>query len=100
MKTDYQIRKMQAQITMGRFTILNMRTIARIVELCNGYWSDIRIVCNGITANCKSIMDIALLNIPLGATITVIAEGIDAFCAIRSIRSFFRHFMETEKRFA
>ncbi len=64
---------------------LHARAAAALVNIANRFESDIQIVYNGETANCKSIMGILMLSAPFGAEIEIIVEGEDATQALQEI---------------
>ena len=67
---------------------LHARPAAEFVEMARQFESDIAVVCNGKTANAKSILKVLALGVKEGAEIKLVASGPDeeealsALCAL------------------
>ncbi len=57
---------------------VHMRPSTRFVKLAGSFQSEIRVECNGKSANGKSILDMAILAAECGSILDIVAEGPDA----------------------
>jgi phosphocarrier protein len=65
---------------------IHARSAAMIVEIANRYRAKIFLEKNGREVNAKSILGILTLGCPKGSTLTVRAEGADAYEAVDDIQ--------------
>jgi phosphocarrier protein HPr len=65
---------------------LHARPSVKIVDVANGFSSNIFLECNGVQANAKVILDIMSLGANCGTEIQITAEGEDANQAIAAIK--------------
>ncbi|HHH39388.1 MAG TPA: HPr family phosphocarrier protein [Sedimenticola sp.] len=56
---------------------LHARAAARFVTTASGFESDIRLGCNGQQVNGKSIMGVMMLAASQGASLDLVADGVD-----------------------
>lgn len=68
---------------------LHARASSKLVQLANGFKSDIMIVRNGRQANAKSIMSLMMLAAAKGAKITVTSNGDDETEALEKVCELF-----------
>ncbi|RTL00716.1 MAG: HPr family phosphocarrier protein [Proteobacteria bacterium] len=68
---------------------LHARASSKLVQLANGFKSDIFIVRNGRKANAKSIMSLMMLAAAKGSQITVSCSGADEDSALESVCNLF-----------
>ncbi len=74
------------QITIQNLKGMHARATSTFVKLANTFESDIQITKDdGTTVSGKSIMDILMLALPLGAEITLTVTGSDADNAMESL---------------
>jgi phosphotransferase system HPr (HPr) family protein len=66
---------------------LHARAAARFVHTASAYASRIRVGCGSREMDGKSIMGLLLLAAAQGATITIIAEGVDEAEAVAALRT-------------
>jgi phosphocarrier protein len=64
---------------------LHARAAAQLVQMANGFLSDVTIKKDGSEVNGKSIMGLLMLAAPQGSTITVTVSGKDAVQAMKTI---------------
>ena len=64
---------------------LHMRPSTRFVKLAGSYGSQVRVSCNGKSANGKSILDMSILAAECGTTLVIEAEGPDAEEAVAAL---------------
>ncbi len=77
---------------------LHARPAAMLVKVAQSFEADIRIACNGLQGDAKSMMGVLLLGAEQGMTVTVTASGSDAAQALRAITGLFaRAFGEMER---
>jgi phosphocarrier protein HPr len=70
---------------------LHLRPAAKLVNLANTFRSDIRVVCNGNTANVKSILDLVTLAAECGTMLDIVAHGPDAEEAVNALVELIGH---------
>ncbi len=61
---------------------LHLRVASRFVQLSRQFQSDVRVLCNGRTANGKSVLDLITLGAACGACLEIEINGPDADEAI------------------
>ncbi len=64
---------------------LHARPAADFVRSANTFASSITVMCNGKSANAKSILQVISLNARQGATVTLTANGPDADSALSAL---------------
>ncbi len=74
------------RITIQNLKGMHARATSTFVKMATTFESDIQIIKDdGMTASGKSIMDILMLALPLGAEITLSVSGNDADNAMKSL---------------
>ena len=68
---------------------IHARPATNLVQLANGFDSDLHLVYNGKTVDLKSIMGVLSLGVTRGSRVMVRATGSDESEAIKSIKKFF-----------
>src|SRR5579883_3286895 len=64
---------------------LHLRPAAKLVVLAQSFRSEIRVIAKGITANAKSLLDLATLAAECGTTLDIVAHGADAHEAVTAL---------------
>jgi phosphocarrier protein len=64
---------------------LHARPATQLVNLANGFKSDIKITYNGVIVDLKSIMGVLSLGVTRGSTVIIRSEGDDEVEAINAI---------------
>jgi phosphocarrier protein HPr len=64
---------------------LHLRVAGRFVKLANAFQSEVRVHCNGVVANGKSILDLLSLAAECGTMLALEAQGCDAEDAIAAL---------------
>jgi phosphotransferase system HPr (HPr) family protein len=64
---------------------LHLRPAAKVVVLAKSFHSEIRIVCNGIMADGKSLLDLLTMAIGCGAKLDIVGHGPDAAEAVDAL---------------
>lgn len=64
---------------------LHLRVAGRFVELANAFQSDVRVCCNGIIADGRSILSLLSLAAECGTMLALEAEGSDAEDAVAAL---------------
>ena len=64
---------------------LHLRVAGRFVKLANAFQSEVRVHCNGVVANGKSILDLLSLAAECGTMLALEAEGCDAEDAVAAL---------------
>jgi len=64
---------------------LHLRVAGRFVKLANAFQSEVRVHCNGVVANGKSILDLLSLAAERGTMLALEAQGCDAEDAIAAL---------------
>jgi len=65
---------------------LHLRAASRVVQLAQQFQSEIRVLCEGRTANGKSILDLLTLAAQHGSRLEIEARGADAMEAIAALQ--------------
>lgn len=73
------------QFTLNHQLLLNVKTVNQLSSMVNQYSSQIFIEYNGNCASIKSVMEVALMEIPHKADLTIKTQGKDAFKALFEI---------------
>ena len=76
-----------AQVTISNRLGLHARPAMALVDVANGYTSDIRLQKESQSVDAKSIMQIMMLAATKGTALTVSADGPDADAAVQAIVS-------------
>jgi len=66
----------QVEITNGLG--LHLRAVSRLVQLAQQFQSEVRVLCEGRTANGKSILDLLTLAAQRGSRLEIETRGADA----------------------
>ena len=64
---------------------LHLRPAAKLVVLAKSFRSDIRVICKGSMADCKSLLDLATLAAECGTMLELVAHGPDAEQAVAAL---------------
>jgi phosphotransferase system HPr (HPr) family protein len=67
---------------------LHLRPAAKLAILAKSFRSDIRVVCQGATADAKSLLDLVVVA-GCGTTLDIVAHGPDAEQAVAALTRFF-----------
>jgi phosphocarrier protein HPr len=73
------------QVGVSNVLGLHLRVAGRFVKLANAFQSDVRVCCEGIIANGKSILDLLSLAAECGTMLALEAEGCDAEDAVAAL---------------
>jgi phosphocarrier protein len=69
---------------------IHARPATNLVQLANGFQSDLELIFNGISVDLKSIMGVLSLGVTRGSLITIRANGEDANEALSKITLFIK----------
>ncbi|WP_298443410.1 HPr family phosphocarrier protein [uncultured Ferrimonas sp.] len=75
----------QRQVVIAAPHGIHTRPAAVLVKQAQQYQADINILCNGQTANGKSLFRLQMLNLCHGCEVTVAADGVDAEQAVNEL---------------
>jgi phosphotransferase system HPr (HPr) family protein len=64
---------------------LHLRPAAKLAILAKSFRSDIRVLCQGATADAKSLLDLVVLAAGCGTTLDIVAHGLDAEQAVAAL---------------
>jgi phosphotransferase system HPr (HPr) family protein len=64
---------------------LHLRPAAKLAILAKSFRSDIRVVCQGATADAKSLLDLVVLAAGCDTTLDIVAHGPDAEQAVAAL---------------
>jgi phosphotransferase system HPr (HPr) family protein len=64
---------------------LHLRPAAKLAILAKSFRSDIRVLCQGATADAKSLLDLLVLAAGCGTTLDIVAHGPDAEQAVAAL---------------
>ena len=73
------------QVGVSNVLGLHLRVAGRFVRMANAFQSDVRVCCEGIIANGKSILDLLSLAAECGTMLALEAEGCDAEDAVAAL---------------
>src|SRR5271157_4004310 len=73
------------QVAVNNVLGLHLRVAGRFVRMANAFQSDVRVCCEGIIANGKSILDLLSLAAECGTMLALEAEGCDAEDAVAAL---------------
>ena len=73
------------QVGVSNVLGLHLRVAGRFVRMANAFQSDVRVSCEGIIANGKSILDLLSLAAECGTMLALEAEGCDAEDAVAAL---------------
>ena len=73
------------QVGVGCVLGLHLRVANRFVALANVFQSDVRVCCEGIIANGKSILDLLSLAAECGTLLVLEAQGCDAEATVTAL---------------
>ena len=73
------------QVGVSNVLGLHLRVAGRFVRLAQAFQSDVRVCCEGIIANGKSILDLLSLAAECGTMLALEAEGCDAEDAVAAL---------------
>ena len=73
------------QVGIGNVLGLHMRAAHQFVRMAGQFQSEVGVLCNGIAANGKSILDLLSLAAECGATLALEARGCDAEDAVAAL---------------
>ena len=73
------------QVGVSNVLGLHLRVAGRFVKLANAFQSEVRVHCNGVVANGKSILDVLSLAAECGTMLALEAQGCDAEDAIAAL---------------
>lgn len=79
----------EAEVTISNKLGLHARASAKLVQLLQGFASNIWLVHRGREVNAKSIMGVMMLAAGVGQTITLRADGADEAAAIAAMLDLF-----------
>ncbi len=79
----------ECQVTICNRLGLHARASAQLVKLGSHFDCDIYLGRDDMEVNAKSIMGVLLLAAPVGSTLTLRTEGVDADVAMRVIAELF-----------
>ncbi len=77
--------KVSAKATVNNKDGIHARPSAQLVEAASKYKSNVKLIKNGMEANCKSVMDIMILGIVYKEEIEIVADGEDAEEALKEV---------------
>jgi phosphotransferase system HPr (HPr) family protein len=69
---------------------LHLRPAAKLAILAKSFRSDIRVLCQGATADAKSLLDLVVLAAGCGSTLDLVAHGPDAEQAVAALSRLLR----------
>jgi phosphocarrier protein HPr len=75
----------RCQVGVSNVLGLHLRVANKFVKLANAFQSDVRVCCEGIIANGKSILDLLSLAAECGTILALEAQGCDAEDAIAAL---------------
>ena len=64
---------------------MHVRPAGALAKVCQKYLSDVTVSHGGTTVSGKSVLGLMTLEAPVGATLTVVADGDDAADAVAEI---------------
>src|SRR5208283_569347 len=73
------------QVAVNNVLGLHLRAADKFVRMANAFQSDVRVCCEGIIANGKSILDLLSLAAECGTMLALEAEGCDAEDAVAAL---------------
>src|SRR5271157_279437 len=73
------------QVAVNNVLGLHLRVAGRFVRLAQAFQSDVKVHCEGIIANGKSILDLLSLAAECGTMLALEAEGCDAEDAVAAL---------------
>lgn len=76
------------KITINVKEGLHARPASQIVQFVKGFSSDVKMQCDGKTANCKSIISLLALGAKAGSEVEVILEGENEAAELKSFVEF------------
>jgi phosphotransferase system HPr (HPr) family protein len=82
--SDPQLRS-HRQVVITDPLGLYLRPAAKLVVLAKSFRSDIRVICKGTMADCKSLLDLATLAAECGTMLELVAHGPDAEQAVAAL---------------
>jgi len=73
------------QVAVNNVLGLHLRAADKFVRMANAFQSDVRVCCEGIIANGKSILDLLSLAAECGTMLALEAQGCDAEDAVAAL---------------
>ncbi|MFQ5514237.1 MAG: HPr family phosphocarrier protein [Myxococcota bacterium] len=81
------MKRAEAECQITNELGLHLRAAAAFVKLAEEFKSDVKLVCDGMVANGKSIIAIVTLAAAKGTSVRIVAEGPDAEAAVGALET-------------